>query len=207
MTTKVAYTYRNEHRTEFMDAAGAYKILDSWNRPNFDSFIQAPRGEAVPGGGTGVGPGGVPVPVPKVKVIKLYAPNTPHSGGIVMSGETAELKASLNGFADRPDNLQAVMGDPMEVDYHLLACYVRVRHGRGSVKTIVNIGPVKSWWMPVGTSVENFEPSPWRKFKNKNDFTDLWESLIGFRQLASKLDECERPNKAEGENEVPVVAV
>src|ERR1700722_15229646 len=103
MTTKVAYTYKKKNKTNFRDGAGENKILDSWNRPNFDSFIQAPRGEILPGGSTGLGPGGVPVPVPKVKVIKLYDPDTLHSGGIVMSGETAELKASLNSFPDRPD--------------------------------------------------------------------------------------------------------
>jgi hypothetical protein len=208
MTTKVAYTYKNEHRTEFMDAAGAYKTLDSWNCPNFDGFIQAPRGEVVPGGGGGQGQGG-PLPAPKVKVLKLYAPATIHgvvSSGIIMSGETAELKVSLNGFADRHDNLQGVMGE-VDSDYWLLACYVRVKHGRGSVKTIINIGPVKSWWMPVGTSVHLFEPSPWRKFKDAYDSTDLYDMAFGFRQLASKLDECERPNKAQGEKEVPVVAV
>ena len=207
MTTKVAYTYKNEHRTEFMDAAGAYKILDNWNCPNFDSFIQAPKGEILPGGGTGLGPGGVPVPVRKVRAIKLYDPDTLISGGIIMSGETAELKASLNSFPDRPDKLQGVAGDKMKVDYWVLACYVRVRHGKGSVKTIINIGPVKTWWMPVGSSIENFQPSPWRKFRDEHDLTAFWDGGFSFRELASKLDECEKPNKAEGEKEVPVIAV
>jgi hypothetical protein len=94
----------------------------------------------------------------------------------------------------------------------LLACYVRVQHQKEPVKTLINIGPFESWWKPLTKDMDEFEPSPWRKFmkvdeKTDLDATDLYGAGIGFARLADRLDQCEKPNKQKGEKEVPVIPV
>jgi hypothetical protein len=86
------------------------------------------------------------------------------------------------------------------LDYRLLACYVRVKHGKKPTETLISIGPLGPWWKPLVDGIENFQPSPWRKFMNADDETDLYDLAISFKQLAGKLDQCEKKG-------VPVIPV
>lgn len=217
MSTRVAYTYKNQYRTEFVDPIAAYKILEKWSWPNFDDFIIAPRGVLNP-----VIPpdqGGPQGPLankdPPIKVFKLYIENSPGVGkiesGVVMCGTTQELKASLRRFAGKKDGVKGFAGDVASMD-KLLACYVRVQHQKEPIKTLISIGPLGSWWKPLTKDIYEFEPSPWRKFMSvdeKTDFDeiDFYSAGIGFVGLAERLDQCEKPNKEKGEKQVPVIPV